>query len=189
MEERLVSPVDRKEEEWYAFVPGDPLIFGHILLTVDRKGNNNVPCEREGPDCIHDMWEVPECILEREIVGVRKCMNGLLEIDNVKRIYLVVAGETDEVHHHFHLLPRYGFKSFEEREKWYEELKLKAGDPKWRNFYRWPTLGMAHKEGFQYLGELERAYGTCKDNDYYPDQPSDVLLEEMARKIKAIMEL
>lgn len=179
--ERLVRD---KGEEWYAFVPEEPLVFGHILLTVGKR-----PTDREGvcEEKYRNLWSTPKDILQNEIVGVRECMNGLVNIPFVKRVYVVVAGEERSVHHHFHLIPRYEFRSGEERDMWGKEHTLDADDPKWIEFYKSPTMDCKHSEGFQYIGELERVYNECKDNEYYPKTPSKDLLKEMARKIKGIV--
>lgn len=171
-------------EEWYAFVPEEPLIFGHILLTASKQPTDGEETCREK---YRNLWSVPEEILQKEIVGVRECMNGLLNIPFVERVYLVVAGEERSVHHHFHLVPRYEFRSDEERETWDEDHTLDADDTKWIEFYKSPTIDFKHTEGFQYIGELERVYNECKDNEYYPRTPSRDLLKGMARKIEEIM--
>ena len=173
--ERFIVDEDKSQKKyWYAFVPRDPEIFGHVILTTD-KGR-----------CIHDLCEVDESILKAEIMGVRQMMEKLWQTKKVGRVYVVVAGESEEVHHHFHLLPRYEFESFKEREKWAKEYELDAEDPKWVEFFKWPTLNFEHKEGFQYLGEIERKYNQCKNKEYYPNRPSEGLILEMVGKVRAI---
>ena len=174
MKKFIVDKDASSEEYWYAFVPRDPEIFGHVILTTDKGG------------CIQDLYKVDESILTAEIVGVRQTMEKLWKMRNVGRVYVVVAGESEEVHHHFHLLPRYEFKNTEEREKWAEEYCLDAEDPKWVEFFKWPTLNFEHKEGFQYLGEIERKYNQCKNNEYYPNRPSEGLRLDMVGKVNAI---
>nr|MDO8080343.1 HIT domain-containing protein [Candidatus Freyarchaeota archaeon] len=172
--DKMKKYVVDEDKDWYAFVPQEPEIFGHIILTTD-KGS-----------CTHDMQDVDEKILQAEILGIRQMMRKLHKIDNVGRVYVVVAGESLGVHHHFHLLPRYEFKSSEDRKKWAQSNEIKAEDPKWVEFYRWSTSDFSHKEGFQYLGEIERKYNEYKNNEYYPNIPSDDLRLAMVDKLKAI---
>lgn len=115
-------------------------------------------------------------------------MAKLVKLDGIGRVYVVIAGETQDVHHHFHLFPRYEFRSYEEREKWANEFNLDTDDPKWIEYFRWPTLSFEHKEGFQYLGEIERKYNERKSNEYYPNRPSDQLRLEMAEKLNGIFD-
>lgn len=174
MEKFVVDEDKSQKKYWYAFVPRDPEIFGHVILTTDKGG------------CIHDLHEVNENILQGEIVGIRQIMAKLRRIDNVGRVYVVVAGETPEVHHHFHLFPRYKFESFEQRERFAQKYELEAEDPKWVEFYNWPALEFEHKDGFQYLGEIERKYNECKNNEYYPNRPSENLRLEMVEELMAV---
>ncbi len=179
----------------YAFVPRTPLIFGHILLTVDKETTKKVA--KEG--CYHDFWDtpraggkppkkaVPDELLKLEIVGVKKCMEGLRRIPLVKRIYLVVAGEDKNVHHHFHLIPRYKPIWNEKDEKeWRSECELVEGCSEWKRFYRLPW-DLCHWGGFQYLGELEKRFNDFRNYVMKGENPK-LLLKEMAKKVKACME-
>lgn len=58
LKEYIIDEDRSKGEFWYAFIPRDIEIFGHVILTTDKG------------DCIHDLHDVDDEILQAEIVGV-----------------------------------------------------------------------------------------------------------------------
>lgn len=166
----------RKEKEWYSFVPRDLEIYGHAIVTVEK------PCIREigtNDDKIVDA-------LKQMSDGIKHMVNILKEIDNVQRVYVAMLGESNDVHMHYHLIPRYRFKSDVEIDEWTKKNRLRTGnddcDRAWREFYARPTADFHSFEGFQYFGEIEKSYDKVKRR--IGRGPSDALLEEMAKKLQ-----
>jgi diadenosine tetraphosphate (Ap4A) HIT family hydrolase len=63
---------------WYALIPKDPEIFGHIIVTYSD----------EGKHCIRNIWEVnsedEKRILNSMIEGVRTVSEKMINIGNSK---------------------------------------------------------------------------------------------------------
>ena len=170
---------------WYAFVPMDPRIFGHIILTVDRN-EEGVKYHKQ------DIWDVKSEVLGEEIVAARDCMRGLGKIPWVERIYLVVAGESKCVHHHYHLMPRYKRHrdwNDEDIRQWKEKCRLERGDPMWRCFYNNMPRKMHNWHGFQYLGELEHRYNDFRTRSAFGEGPGLDILEDMADRVETIIDM
>ena len=94
-----------EKNEWYAFVPQDPEIFGHVIVTyrtdTDSKYPHiqNISCDNEKRIKILNILDV----------GVKTIVDGLKNIKNVEMVYFAMLGETIKTHMHYHLFPRYGF--------------------------------------------------------------------------------
>ena len=181
--DRMGRRIIAERQRWYAFVPEDPRIFGHIILTVD-------PEEKGEKHCVHDIWNVEDEVLSGEIIAARDCMRGLKEIPFVERVYLVVAGESERVHHHYHLIPRYkrhlDWKK-EDVPRWKKKCELKEGDSIWRSFYNDMPRKMHNWRGFQYLGELEHEYNDFRTHSAFEEGPGLDILEDMAGKVETFM--
>jgi len=158
---------------WYAFVPDNPEIFGHIIVTVEQ------PCIRE---IISESEEVINEALKRMSEGIKVMSDLIKKIDNVQRIYVAMLGETDSVHMHYHIIPRYGFIDEIEINKWAEKNRFDRGIIEWQRFYSHPTLGFQSLDGFQYLGEIERSYNQAKR--VIGEKPSSELIKEIVNRIK-----
>ena len=172
---RLVHRIINQNNGWYAFVPQDAEIFGHVIVTVEK------PCLRE---IISNDKEITE-VLRRMSKGIKLMADVLSQIENVQRIYIAMLGESEKVHMHYHLFPRYNFVSDFEIDKWAKTHQLKKGSIGWRSFYSRPTAGFHSFDGFQYLGEIERSYNEAFRR--IRAKPSDEVLEEMAERIKELM--
>ena len=163
-----------KERGWYAFVPKDASIFGHVLVTVEN------PCIRE----ITTNNSQTVCTLEIMATGIKVISDIIKKIDNVQRVYVALLGESP-LHMHYHLLPRYSFIREDEFLYWSNKYRLKKGSVNWQKFYSRPTDGFLHKDGFQYLGEIERTYNEVKK---IYGMPSDELMGEMAGMLSKMLE-
>lgn len=172
---RLVYRVTDQGNAWYAFVPQEPEIFGHVIVTVEK------PCIRE---IISNDKEITK-VLQRMSIGIKSMADVLSRIENVQRIYIAMLGESEKVHMHYHLFPRYDFVSEFEIDKWAKRNRLKKGPIEWQRFYSRPTAGFQSFSGFQYLGEIEKSFNEAARR--ISEKPSDELLEEMAATIKTLI--
>ena len=179
LKDRIVAG-ENKEKIWYTLVPNDPHIFGHILLTIDRNTNDE-------KYHVRDFWKIGDKeVLKEEIYGVVESMVALKRIPCVERIYLVVAGESETLHHHYHLIPRYKVKcnwASKDYGDWTKQCRLENIGLGWGRFYDMPK-SFCHSSGFQYLGELERTYNHFKECVTEKSGPGLSLLREMAEKIR-----
>ena len=156
---------------WYAFVPDEPEIFGHIIVTVKQPHIREIISEDD------KTLETLQCMTK----GVKYIADILRKIKNVQRVYFAMLGETEDVHMHYHVFPRYGFVRDYEIDDWAKEYHLSKGFIAWQRFYSQPTVGFTSLDGFQYLGEIEKAY-TIKKREI-GSKPSNSLVEEMVEKI------
>lgn len=174
MKERIILNGEG-QKGWYAFIPDEPEIFGHIIVTVPSPHVQNI--ENVAPTnyaMIHDMAE-----------GVTLASSHLKKIgEEVKRVYVLMLGESPIVHMHFHLIPRYEFKSNEELSTWSKRINLSRGDTRWNEFYNEPTLNFSISKGFRYTGEVERTYNESKA--MIGRKPDYELIIEMANQIKKL---
>ncbi len=175
VDEKFKKRVIDQNNAWYAFVPLDPEIFGHVIVTVEK------PCIRE---IVSDDKEIAE-VLQRMSKGIKLMADALYRIENVQRIYIAMLGETETVHIHYHLFPRYDFVSEFEIDKWAERNRLKKGSIEWQRFYSRPTAGFQSVSGFQYLGEIEKSYNEAAKR--IGEKPSNEVLEEMAGRLKKLI--
>ena len=157
---------------WYAFVPRDPEIFGHVLVTVDKPHVQNI--EDTNPHEMEFMNDISKGIVNVSI--------GLKRIENVEKVYVLMLGESSDVHMHYHLIPRYKFGSMKDRIAWATEYELIEGKDEWRSFYSRPTMGFTSNEGFRYLGEVERLYNEFVIKSF--SVPDERLLGEMTKLLK-----
>jgi diadenosine tetraphosphate (Ap4A) HIT family hydrolase len=161
----------RKSTNWYALVPNDPEVFGHLIVTIP------------GPPCIRNIVAMEgkySAEWKNLNEGVRACARKLAEISNVDRVYTTFLGESAKVHVHCHLVPRYGFLNQGDLDRWSARYGVSKGGIEWRRFYSNPTSGFCHLQGFRYLGEAERTYNETKE--LYGAPPSETL-HEIAKKI------
>lgn len=188
IQERIIRE-DARDKKWSAFVPPDPEIFGHIIVTY-------LNCDRH-KKCIRDISSVEEenqYILDSIITGVRIISNKRKNhIDNVDRVYVVMAGEDSSAHLHFHLFPKYGFLNDNDLNnkiaKWVEKYGLSKGEIDWRRFYANPTKNFKFRHDFSYLGEIHQKYDDWKRNKMNDKPPSKDLLIEMKDKLEEIVKL
>ena len=186
--DRIIDGLDKKD--WYAFVPKDPEIFGHIILTTinfqpncSRGEDSNIPkCPQE----ISEIYGNNEEIFMKMTKGLIECSNKLKKIKPIEKVYILVAGETDGYHIHYHLIPRYEFRSYDERKQLAKKINLTIDDPKWVEFYNWPTKDFKYRQDFRYLGEVEQKYNDCKNNEYYPIEPSKEIIEKIVTRINEL---
>lgn len=167
------------DKKWSAFIPDEPEIFGHIIVTYLN------PDKHE--NCIRDITSAEEGdqkILNSLIEGVRIISNKMTNIDNVDRVYVVLAGEDRRSHIHFHLFPRYGFLNNNEIVKWAEKCGISEGEIDWRRFYANPTKDFKFRHDFSYLGEIQQKYDDWKTNKMNGKPPSNELLIEMKDILK-----
>lgn len=172
---RLVHRVTDQNNGWYAFVPLEPEIFGHVIVTVEK------PCIRE---IITDTNEIVP-VLQRMSKGVEFMAKVLSCIENVQRVYIAMLGESEDVHMHYHLFPRYNFVGEFEINTWAERNRLKEGSIEWQRFYSRPTAGFQLSSGFQYLGEIEKSYNEATKR--IGNKPSNEVLEEIKRRLKGLI--
>ena len=171
--DRVIHRAGRNNNDWYAFVPDKPEIFGHVIVTVEN------PCIRE---IITDNSEIVP-VLQQMSEGIEFMAKVLSRIKNVQRVYIAMLGESEDVHMHYHLFPRYGFVGDEcAINSWAKENRLKKGSNEWQEFYSRPTTGFQSRDGFQYLGEIEKTFNEAARR--IGKNPSDELLKEIAEKIK-----
>jgi len=171
-EERIIGKGESKE--WYAFIPQDPEIYGHCIVTTKNPEDH---CE--------DILDIKgQIVLNNLVEGVKIVAKMIKGIDpkRIEKVYLAMLGETPKTHMHYHLFPRYRFEHDSEIYKWAEEHKFTNGCYGWRKFYETPTLGFKSFTGFQYLGEIEKLYDETKRR--IGDKPSLNLLTEMRDNIK-----
>jgi diadenosine tetraphosphate (Ap4A) HIT family hydrolase len=158
-------------DNWYTIVPNEPEIFGHLILATDREHIQNIE-------------DADTAILNGLQEGVLQTARLLRRLKNVKRAYIAVLGESRQVHFHYHFFPRYEFKNRGERAAWSTTYAPGVSEP-WKSFYSNPTANFMHKEGFQYLGEVERTYGDAKKRN--KNNPPDFLVvRELARRLQEI---
>ncbi|MCJ7570724.1 MAG: hypothetical protein MUO82_02445 [Candidatus Thermoplasmatota archaeon] len=197
-EGRVIFPEkENKDEEWYAFIPLEPEIFGHIIVTYaseDDKSPNikksefpcqNIICKEDNHNVSNIKKDKRDEILKVLDKGVITIVDGLKKIKNVDKVYFAMLGETKRTHMHYHLFPRYGFVNEYELNNWANKddyTLLSEGNIRWKKFYANPTSGFKSFDGFQYLGEIENSYQRAEKSIGKP--PTEELLEEMAEKIK-----
>lgn len=189
IQERIIRE-DARDKKWSAFVPREPEIFGHIIVTYLNYGGDK--------KCIRDISSVEEenhYILDSIITGVRIISNKLKNNDNLfaDRVYVVMAGEDSSAHLHFHLFPKYGFlndNDFNNKiAKWAEKYGLSKGEIGWRRFYANPTKNFKFRYDFSYLGEIQQKYDNWKWYQMNDDSSSKDLLIEMKDKLEEIVKL
>lgn len=174
IEDRIIKHYE--EEEFDVFIPKDPQIFGHLLLT------------RIGPPCLGKL-ENPEKELHEKInilsEGTMTVAKDFIKRDTkIDKVYIVVMGESESFHFHYHLIPRYGFLNDNEIDKWTEKYGIEKGSIEWRQFYARPTLGFRHFHGYRYLGEMERTFNEAKDR--FKGNPPDEILLEMKKNVEEL---
>jgi len=189
-EKRIIKEVKTKingnNETWFAFIPQDPEIFGHCILTY-KKSEHLSHIQHVGCNNINRMD-----ILEILNKGIVTIVDGLKKIKNVEMVYFAMLGETIPTHMHYHLFPRYNIYGDENKlNKWANESNntLLSGsknesDIQWINFFAKPTCGFSSFKGFQYLGEIEASQERtlkCIGN-----KPSKKLIKNIAENIKII---
>lgn len=174
----------KDKKDWYAFIPLEPEIFGHVIVTYRTDTELNYPCI-QNIICLED--EKRDKILNVLNEGILTLVDGLKKIKNVDKVYFAMLGETENTHMHYHLFPRYGFVNDYELDKWANKkdyTRLSNGSIEWRKFFARPTCGFKSFTGFQYLGEIEASQErTLK---CIGKKPSKKLIEEMVNNIKKI---
>jgi len=158
-EERIIM----EGNDWIAFIPLDPEIFGHCIVTT--KHHYEDITEIDGKEA-----------LDKMSMGVKVMADKIKSLDDnrIKKVYFAVLGETERTHMHYHLFPRYEGKE--------ELIQLTSEDIKWRNFYNNSTKDFEFSTGFQYLGEIEKNYENMKES--IGRGPSLELLKEMVNIIR-----
>jgi len=173
--DKLAERVIIKKDGWYAFVPDEPEIFGHIIVTVETPCIREVACsDKRIPDVLKIMSS-----------GIKFIADLLTEVKDVQRVYIAMLGETDSVHMHCHIIPRYGFVNDSEIAEWAKENRLTKGLLDWQRFYSNPTANFKISDGFRYLGEVENSYNIAKKR--IGTKPSIELVKQMAGKIKDML--
>lgn len=170
--DRIIHKCEKNGDiQWYVFVPQEPQIFGHIILTLN---NPHVEDITSGEKQIQE-------VLSKLSGGISYIADLLGKIDNVKKVYLAMLGETPNIHMHYHMFPRYEFANEEEREYWSKRNTLQVGEIEWRKFYSKPTKGFNSLKGFQYLGDIEKFYNRSKES--IGVKPSSQFLTKMTSRI------
>ena len=164
----------KEEPTSYAFVPLDPEIFGHVIVTVESPCIREI-CEEDG--AVVDVLRANSSTLWKVAMAIRR-------IPNVERVYVATLGE-DNLHIHHHLLPRYFFCTNDEIERWENGNRFQSLDNCWDRFYSKPTEGFHDYRGFRYLGEIERTYELAKKR--IMRGPNRTLVSDMARRLSLFL--
>jgi len=185
-EKRIIKKVEMEinnnKETWFAFIPQDPEIFGHCIVTY-KKSEKLPHIQNIGCNNIKRM-EILKILNE----GIVTIVDGLKKIKNVEMVYFAMLGETIPTHMHYHLFPRYNILDDEDKlNKWADNNTLLSKDDgsnedfQWIKFFAKPTKGFKSFTGFQYLGEIEASQQYVKNS--IGRKPSKNLVEDMAKKI------
>lgn len=173
MKDEEVNPrTIEQSTKWRAFIPKDPEIFGHTILTP----KDHIPS-------ILEVHSKDKEVFQELSDALLVCSQKLANVDNVEKIYVVMAGEDPTVHIHYHLFPRFDFLNEDELNLWARNNRISTGELSWRKFYARPTAGYKYFEGFQYVGEIERAYHEYRETRAGNKGPSPTLQKAMAEMI------
>jgi len=160
-----------EDKDWHAFIPKDPEIYGHCIVTTKKHYEDIL--SSDGKEALDIMSE-----------GLKIVADKIKKIDEkrIHKVYFAMVGETKKTHMHYHLFPRYRFEHDSEIYEWAEEHKFDKGSYGWQKFYEVPTLGFKSFTGFQYLGEIEKSYDETKRR--IGKKPSSDLVKVMVKKIR-----
>ncbi len=154
------------------FVPDDPEIFGHLLLTTDLR---HIP-HLDNASASDLRMLAPGVVAGAELIR---------RIDQVTRVYVIVLGEDCSVHLHYHLFPRYDLADSNALLQWGRKWSLRIPEP-WGSFYSRPTAGFEHRKGRCYLGEIERSYNYVKETFAGGKKPSPEIARAIATRLEKI---